>query len=211
MTDTQTAVYIEDVEGTELYQHYPQQCQAQPCYIELECETGRLRADYNGEIGNAVPVSVWHGHDQRWTIPALTADSANKLMAEIKPLAQRVVDGYESECDGSNHVARFDDDAKSAIEEIERKIESWDGEMVKMWAVADWYESATHWNDEKTACEIGDWTITAETTGTEIGKIAHEMNIDLVGEDEIDGFDDDPRDFLTKIREECRDNEEEDA
>ena len=96
---------IKTVEGKKLHHQYPGQTSPQPCYVELDCEAENLSADWNGELGNAVPLSVWHGHTRRWAIPALQAQAANSLLDEIAPLAQRVIDGYTSEWDGNNHVA----------------------------------------------------------------------------------------------------------
>lgn len=91
----------------------------QPCYIELDCETGNMTATYNVQSDNSIPMSVYHGHTQRWAIPCLPADAANALMEEFAPIAERIVAGYECVYNGNNHVAKFSDDARSAIEEIE--------------------------------------------------------------------------------------------
>ena len=115
--DMTTSIKILEVEAC-LYHRYSGQTAEQPVYVELNCETGQLSADWNAEIGNAVPIAVWHGRTQRWSIPALVKTAANALLEAIAPLAQRVCDGYESQWDGSNHVGRYTDDARSAIDEI---------------------------------------------------------------------------------------------
>ncbi len=117
---------------------YPGQQKPQSAYIELDCRTGSLQADWNGEVGNAVPADVWHGHTRRYAIPLLRGATVNALLDEIAPFAQRVLDGYASAWDGNNHVATFDDDASVAEEEIETIIESY-GEGDLHWADAeDW-------------------------------------------------------------------------
>lgn len=112
-------VAITQVSGNELYFKYFNQINPQDCYVELDCEREELTATYNSEIGNAIPASVFNGHDQRFSIPCLNESSANALLEEILPLAERVVAGYESGRNGNNHVAKFSEDAKKAIEEIE--------------------------------------------------------------------------------------------
>jgi hypothetical protein len=138
-----TKVEIRPVEGAaDLFMHYQLQTQRQGCYIELDCRSGLLTAEYNSEISNAVPCTVWHGHDQRWPIPLLRGQSANALMDEIAPLAQAVLDGYASVWDGSNLVAHFSPTAQAAIEEIATLC------------------SATEWMDAEHALseyEAGDW------------------------------------------------------
>jgi hypothetical protein len=111
-------VSINLVKGNELHYHYEGQANAQSCYVELDCEQEVLTATYNSEIGNAVPFSFWHGHDQRWCIPCLNAPAANNLLQSIQPIAERVISGYESIWDGNNFIAKFTDDAQAAIEEI---------------------------------------------------------------------------------------------
>jgi hypothetical protein len=122
---TETKIEIREIEAwNELYCQYPRQSNQQPCYVELRCQSGIITASYNAEIGNAIPCSVNDGHDQRWAIPCLTADAANEMLAEIAPIAQRVLDGYASEYDGNNHRATFTDDARDAKDEIEQLIEA---------------------------------------------------------------------------------------
>lgn len=119
MTTHTATLTIEPVDRwDDLYHRYPSQSDRQPCYIELDCRSGVLRATWTGEIGNAIPMSVYHGHDIRWEIPCLTADAANDLMAEISDLARRILAGYESNWDGHNMVGRLTDDASRAVDEI---------------------------------------------------------------------------------------------
>jgi hypothetical protein len=128
---------------TALYCKYASQLNPQPCYVELDCDKETLSASYNGEVGNAVPFTVYHGHDQRWGIPCLTADAVNEFMEEILPLAQKIVDGYESIWNGHNHVADFTEDAQEAIEEIESKCDELErttdeSNTVQVWNISEW-------------------------------------------------------------------------
>ena len=100
---------LDETNNAALHCQYGGQSQPQDCYLELDLDAGTLRADYNGEIGNAVPFNVWHGRTIRFGIPAGTLPAeANRLMDEILDDAQIVLDNYTSDWDGSNHVGRLD-------------------------------------------------------------------------------------------------------
>lgn len=129
----------------ELLCHYPQQSAPQPCYVWLDTETGRMGAAYNAEIGNAVPFRVWHGIQRRWSIPALTADSANTLLETLRPLAERIYRGSETVWDGHNNVARLDDDARAADVEADALCEdmfSCEDSIIQSWDAREWLVDA---------------------------------------------------------------------
>ena len=156
---------IELTEVDALYSRFQGQASPQDCYLELDPEAETLRCDYNGEIGNAVPLSVWHNRCYRISIPCLTADAANDLMRRVSTAAQHVVDGYSADWDGNNTVGRLTDDAQEALHEIEHDCESLDADehnTVQVYDASDWFESAT-------ADSLG---ITAETTDEQITAIA---------------------------------------
>lgn len=122
---------------------YPRQQTPQRTYIELDCTDGRLTADWDGEIGNAVPIDVYQGHTRRYSIPLFGQRTINALLDEIAPLAQRVLDGYDSEWDGSNNVATLSDDALAAESEIERIIQEY-GDPDLHWVDAgDWLDDTS--------------------------------------------------------------------
>ena len=129
---------IEETEPNRLLHIYPRQEAPQGCFLYLDCETGQFGADWDAQIGNAVPSDVWHGHTRWYPIPVLQDSTVNALLAELAPLAQRVLDGYASEWNGNNLVGAFDDDAQAAEAEIGRAIEDYgDGDL--HWADArDW-------------------------------------------------------------------------
>lgn len=116
--------HLDPAEQDALYCHYSRQYGPQPAFIELDTQSGHMWAGYNPEIGNAVPMEVWHGLTRRYSLPViLSTDRANELMDEIAPLAQRVLDGTEEHWNGSNHVARMNEDAEDAEREIQALIE----------------------------------------------------------------------------------------
>ncbi|MFE4832933.1 hypothetical protein [Streptomyces sp. NPDC056672] len=102
----------------ELYCRYAGQSEAQPVYIELDVRGGILLADYNPEVSNAVPFSVYHGFERRYGIPVLTAEAANAVMARLAPLADRILADWDEVWDGNNRVAVLGEDATAAEEEI---------------------------------------------------------------------------------------------
>lgn len=182
-----TRVTIKQVSGKEdLFRWYSQH---QGVYVELGLSDGILLADYNSEVGNGMPASVYHGIDLRFPLSqVLTADGANKLLAEIAPLAQRVLDGSEVDWDGRNHVGRIlTDDAQAAHDAIEALCEGInveDNGVLEIW-------STETVGDLWTAADAG---VTAATTDEELRAIekrlveefADGMGADLV----IHGLDD---------------------
>lgn len=169
---------IECTEPTELYRHYDGETQAQPAYIELDTQAGTLLATYNAEIGNGIPFSVRHGLDRRYGIPIVTAEAANRIMQEIAPLADRVIAGTEAEWDGSNTVAKLNDDARAAEDEIEKFLGCGypysehpftDEDLVAVWDV----------DGAVSGDEVEEYGITADTTDERLDEIAAEITRNL--------------------------------
>lgn len=137
---------LDESKPHQLYAHYQGQTNRQDAYIELDTRTGKMSADYDAEIGNAVPMSVWHGIVLRWTIPPYLASVANEEMERIAPLAQRVLDGASLEWDGNNTVGSYTADANAAVNEIEDLLAEradYNDEMEICWEAGhDWYYDA---------------------------------------------------------------------
>lgn len=170
---------IECTDPTGLFRHYEGQSEAQPAYIELDLREGVLLADYNAEIGNGQPFSVFHGFDRRYGIPVLTAKAANEVMHEIAPLAERILSDWEEQWNGSNHIARLGQDAE---EEINAKLGvnspyemPFDAEdMVGQWDIGGVVNGS----------EAEEYEITAETTDERLKEIEEEILTDLAECDE---------------------------
>jgi hypothetical protein len=141
---TTNRVNITPVADTaDLFCLYPGQQEPQSTYIALDIRDGALWASYSGEIGNAIPMNVYHGLVRRYYLPyPMLADVANELMADIMPLAQRVLDGASVEWDGSNRVGRLTLNAADAEAEIE--------------AIILGYESGQEYNGVAW-CDAADW------------------------------------------------------
>lgn len=108
----------------ELYRRYDGREKPQPCHLDLDLDLGNFGAEYNPEVGNAVPMAVHNGRELWYPIPCLTADAANALMDRVAPLADRIYVGSEIEWDDNNHVGRLDDDGLKAHEELTRLCEA---------------------------------------------------------------------------------------
>ncbi|MBT8453006.1 MAG: hypothetical protein KJO40_13640 [Deltaproteobacteria bacterium] len=193
-----------------LHHHYPGQIEPQPCYIELDCDDGSLCADWDGEIGNATPVSVWHRRTLRFDIPALKGHKANELLADIEPLAERVVAGYESDWDGNNWVGTYSDDAEDAIGDIQSLIASYylhDPDWALMvWDAGDYMDGVG--DLEAQAAELG---VTADSTDDQLATIGEKLqeegringDADLISN--TDEYLEELRDHLRELRDDEED------
>lgn len=151
----------------ELFRHYDGQHQPQPCHLNIDLNDGEIFCDYDPNIGSGVSADIWHRRILAVDIPCLTADAANKLMAEILPLAQRVLDGSSIDWNGNNHVGTLDADAGKAWMDIveaceEDQFDSSD--TIGYWAVSDWFTGA----DETRAA----LNITANTIDEKLAELA---------------------------------------
>lgn len=162
-----TVKIISVKDDTELFCHYASQSEPQRCFIALDLEDGTLWADYNAEIGSAVPEAVWNGRTIRFPAPCMTAAGMNHLMDEIAPLADRVLAGSEIEWDGNNHVGKLDEDAQDASDEIERicdELEPAPSETVTEWDACEFYDAVKD--------ELG---VTADSTDAELEALAEKL------------------------------------
>ncbi|MCX5078758.1 hypothetical protein OHA84_37980 (plasmid) [Streptomyces sp. NBC_00513] len=168
---------IDCTSPTELFRHYDGQSEAQPAYIELDLPNGVLLADYNAEIGNGVPFTVYHGQDRRYTIPVLTGDAANRVMKEIAPLADRILADWEEVWDGNNTVVRLGEDAQAAEDEIETKLglaHPYDQVFEENDLIGQWDVDAA-----LNGLEAEEYGITADTSDERLDEIAAEILGDL--------------------------------
>lgn len=114
---------IDEMKGIlPVYYLYPRQTSPQLAYIELNTETGRVRADWNGEIGNAVPARVWHGIDRRYYISCyLSVSGIQDAVRAISDELHTVLNNTDTKWNGSNHVSIVTD--ADVVDEAERDIE----------------------------------------------------------------------------------------
>lgn len=173
-TTATTVRVVETETELSLYRHYDTQSESQPAYIELDLREETLSADYDSEIGNAVPAGVHHGFERRYYVPVLTGTAADRVMREIAPLADRILAGWERVWDGHNHVAVLGEDAQAAEREIEDALgcscAGAESPFDKGDLVAEWdLDGATN------GCEADEYEITADTTDERLEEIETEI------------------------------------
>ena len=121
-----------------MYGKYESEINPQPAYVQLD-EDGEVSAGWSGEIGNGVPMTVWHQQTLRFEAnPYVSGDAlADYLESEAgMALLTRIHEGHEVDWDGSNHVGRLSDDAQAAVETLERDLENL--QIVEVMSAADY-------------------------------------------------------------------------
>ena len=99
-----------------VFYQYQGQCFPQPAYLELDPMLAGeivLTADYSGEIGNGVPMSVWHNLILRIGIPSqVTLKALNTLKKDkdFNSMLEQLREDYDQVWNGSNYVGKFDTD-----------------------------------------------------------------------------------------------------
>ena len=111
---------------SDYYHQYPIQNQPQPAYLELrlggDVREPRLFADWNGEIGNAVPFDVYHGRTLRFGFPCeAKLKTVREAIRTVAPMCAKLCESYDVEWDGHNWVGKYD---AELAEQIEQKV--WD-------------------------------------------------------------------------------------
>lgn len=171
-TTAPSITIIPVTEPTALYCQYPSEISPQPVFIELDLETGKLHADYSPEIGNSVPMRVWHGVAIRWMLPApLTAAAANRILERIAPRAEQILTGATVEWDGSNFVGNLTPAAAEVIEAIYAEIGTWLDEFdyVQYADAGDWLADSIDEIRARLAAGVTIETLAAEYEGDGIG------------------------------------------
>jgi hypothetical protein len=109
-----------------LFCQFSGQHEPQPVYIYIDCEKETLSANYDSHIGGGCSSEEYHGHTQRFgTVPAISTEMNSFLKSEqVQQLANEIIDGYYSEWDGRNEVAKFTEDAQKAIKDLQQLIDN---------------------------------------------------------------------------------------
>lgn len=177
-------------------------------WLMLDLTTGHLWCQTDYDTG-ATPVEVHYGDRLRWEIPPLTARAANHLMAEVVPLAQRIMAGATTvwiEREGRLFY-RHDADseaAQQAVEALTDPDQDWPVEdQVQGWRAEDWLRT----DCSDTAREL---RITADTTDERLDEIAEEVLADaqdhgVIVIPDLNGYlrqvRDDVREDMTQVQE----------
>lgn len=178
------SIFVDNLAGiAPLHHRYPGQAGPQPAYIELT-EDGKVLADFNAELGNAMPAAVWHRRTLRWPLPPdVRGEALTAFLADPAALAllQRVHAGHSVEWDGSNHVGRLDEDARAASDKFAELIErDLAGDEAAVWDANEWLWAnctlLTHWQHQPLAEAVAQIEADAAVQGVLIdGDIKHEL------------------------------------
>ncbi len=98
---------------------YRSQTNPQPICADI-LDDGTVHVFGNPEIGNAVPMDVYHGIIQRvgvWGVS--TQAEAREWYRSNKTLIQRIVAGMDKRWDGNNFVGTLTDDARRALDTLD--------------------------------------------------------------------------------------------
>lgn len=89
--------------------------------LDFKEDTAYLRADWNAELGNAVPWSVYYGYEKRFYFPpTLPKPEVNRLAGVLMPLFEQYAAEAVEKFDGNNYRVIENDNMKY----LELKIES---------------------------------------------------------------------------------------
>lgn len=105
-----------------VFAQYQNQCYPQPAYLEIDpskCTNGLIcHADYSGEIGNGVPVDVWHNRVFRVPVaPEVSREGLKTLETDERfiALVDQLVDSWEEIWNGNNYVGKHDCDVHDML------------------------------------------------------------------------------------------------
>lgn len=157
--------------------------------LDLADSSWYVRQRHQSE--NSYPFYEWHGHAVSYALQG-NADAsrfAEWMAAEVAPVLARIQDGYESAWDGSNNVARLNEDAREAREELDALFApdvdvaypTLSDESGGLWDAPDWLDGAR-------ADILREHGITAETTDARLYDVADVLDEEARGEDvKLDG------------------------
>jgi hypothetical protein len=177
-SSTINLVLLDEADPTVLYCRYPSQSEVQPCALYLGvwsqessegARHGEFTAAYEPNTDSGESTDAFRGFVRRYRLPhVVTAAAANKLLAALVPLAERVLRGLTVEWDGSNLAAFLDDDASAAEEEIAAEIalrckDVWEMSIVHELDASTYYEDS---EEQELPADL-----TADTTDEELAAI----------------------------------------
>jgi len=155
-------------------------------YLWIDTRTRTARWTVSYETGSGMPMEVWHGIERRIACsPMLSNTQLIRLGHDLGQLVALVCDGSTVEWDGRNWVGVLDEDAQSALDEIETVLGREESDI--------------------TAVHIGDWIFETITRRTREDihplnqvRIASLSNVDpvnsglpsLTGKEEEDDYED---------------------
>lgn len=172
-------------------------------YLILDWGARRIRIEWRPKSQNAVTFYEWHGHQTALVLPPnVDARRLVEWLADHQADLTAIADGYESAWDGSNHVARFSEAARAALEDIEIDASHrWDDELALpdgegVWAASEWLYDSRHEH------------VNADSTDAEIEQTAVRLDAEALAEGKrVEGT----IEYLQSVREELQDAAAEEA
>jgi hypothetical protein len=156
-----------------LWHVYSGELHPQDAFVELDPAQRRAEADWNAEVGSAVPMRVWHGRCLRYGVdPALSGEQIADLLDDddVQALMLRICEGHSVEWDGSNEVGALTADAQEAFEALDALLRQVPGEA-EIWD-ADYIAEGARL----------DPALTADSTDEDIQEIARGIEADAKDE-----------------------------
>ncbi|MCB1290775.1 MAG: hypothetical protein KDB45_04495 [Mycobacterium sp.] len=163
--------FTTDAASDSLWHHYDGQQAAQPVYLSLDLRDGEWTADYDGTVGPGATFAIHYGLVRIYSLPAIpTVEAANRLLADLAPLAQQVYDHSTITVDyrTGNEVGGVDDAGREAEERIIEALAEFggdDADIVSEWSID--------------VIDSGGYGVAADSTDEQIAAIANEILSDL--------------------------------
>jgi len=150
-----------------LYHKYPRQTEPQGAFIEIDPREESVRADWNAEIGNAVPWDVWRFLILRIPVsPYVNGDALADALHSIEAAKylKVICSGYSIAWNGDRCIGRLTESAQTALDDLERWLDS--SGQAEVWEAGDWYGMVT-------AEELG---VRADMTDDEIEALGDKLD-----------------------------------
>lgn len=150
--------------------------------LSLDAATGKMRVESRHKNDSMTTFYAWHGHELGFSMPGAADgqvvdgerfDEWLESDPTVRALVERITAGYEGVWDGSNHVARYSDDANEAQEELERYLESADAPMLADYGMGVGFWQAGDWIANASDSELG---LSAEMSEDDLEKLAAELS-----------------------------------
>lgn len=191
---------------------YPHQATPQPAFIALDLRENTVSVDYSGEIGNAIPASVYHGLVRR--VP-ISSYASGKALAEFlqsgvfTTLYYRIHDGFSTRYnEQGNHCGEFTQAGFDALHELERLAESHfehEFNQSQVWQAGDYLQGIEERQPPLEPVSVAYatfGTVTADSTDDALQAMAAAITKDAA--DQGLTFDGTVLAYLEEQREECR-------
>ena len=166
--------------------------------VNIDWDDSEIRFASQHE-SDGMPMRVWNRRASQFNCRPLQLHAEEALIEILKPLVERVVDGYCAEFDGSNVVGIFTDAANEAKQEIRLAIEQFESVESNLWQVSEAADYLATLGNHKVQCEM--LKITSVTTDDEILDIESDLDKEAEenGIDELIGLEK----YLRQLRAMC--------